>query len=136
MEPIDLLLPGGLLHAALLTVVICWAGRTGERSTLIGIRLWSTDSSTAAWQAGHRAALGWARAMLGVAAVSFAVGLALLEGVDDLPGSASVWHAVGTVAAFLACGALMVRRADQAAKQTLLAEYEETGEVPGARAGT
>ncbi|WP_010523812.1 hypothetical protein [Nesterenkonia sp. F] len=135
MEPIDLLLPGGLLHAGLLTVVICWAGRTGERNSLIGIRLWSTGSSCAAWQAGHRAALGWACAMLGVAAASFAVGLVLLNGVENLVAGASIWHAVLTVVVFSACGALMIRRADQAAKQMLLAEYEETGEVPGAGAG-
>lgn len=135
MEPIDLLLPGGLLHAGLLTVVICWAGRTGERNSLIGIRLWSTGSSRAAWQAGHRAALGWSWAMLGVAATSFAVGLVLLDGVEDVPAGTSVWHAVVTVVVFLACGALMVRRADQAAKAALFAEYEETGEVPGLRSG-
>lgn len=57
MDPVNLVLPVGLMNASVITLAVCIGGRNGSaRNSMVGIRLWSTKSSHAAWVSGNRAA--------------------------------------------------------------------------------
>lgn len=131
MDPMMLILPAGLIQAALIVVVTCHAnsGPRAERNDLIGIRLWSTTFSKEAWQAGHRAAIFYSWLLMVAAVLSLTLGIWLLRW-ESPPSDALVsGYALGTLVSTLVVTGLMILRAHQAAKQVAVEQVlEEEGD--------
>ena len=124
MEPVTLLLPVGLMHAAVVTVAVCIGGRSGSaRSSMVGIRLWSTMSSHGAWVAGHRAAVPWSWGLMGIGVATLVWGLVMVASDEGHTSDPTALYMTVTIAAFLLTFGIMTWRADRAAKQTLVEEH-------------
>jgi len=133
MDPMLLILPGGLMQGALIVVAVCYSGsgRKAARNDLIGIRLWSTLFSDAAWRAGHRASIVYSWCLAAVAVVSFGVGIWLIQW-DPPPSDLIVsCYTLGTLLSTLGVIGLMILRAHQAAKKVAIEEVlaEEGDEI-------
>ncbi|MDR7346148.1 SdpI family protein [Enteractinococcus fodinae] len=132
MDPMLLILPGGLIQGALIVVATCYSGsgKKAARNDLLGIRLWSTLFSDEAWRAGHRAGIFYSWLLASVAVVSLAVGIWLVQW-DPPPSDLIVsFYTLGTLVTTLVVTGLMILRAHQAAKkvaieQVLVEEGEE-----------
>lgn len=128
MDPMLLILPGGLIQGSLVVVATCYSGSREHavRNDLLGIRLWSTLFSDEAWRAGHKAAIVWSWLIGAVAAVSLGLGIWLIQW--DPPASAAVvtTYTLGTLVATLVATGMMIFRAHTAARrvagQQVLAE--------------
>lgn len=127
-----LILPGGLIQAALIVVATCYAG-SGEkavRNDLIGIRLWSTLHSDESWRAGHRAGIlySWLLALTAVA--SLGVGIWLLQR-DPPPSEFLVTcYTLGTLVGTLIVTGMMIISAHKAAKKVAIEQVlEEDAEI-------
>jgi len=131
MDPMLLILPGGLIQGALVVVATCYgnSGPRAARNDLIGIRLWSTTFSDEAWRAGHRAGIFYGWLLAGVAAISLTIGIWLIQKAMP-PSDATVSiYTLGTLISTLAVTGLMILRAHQAAKQVAIDQVlEEEGE--------
>lgn len=131
MDPMLLILPGGLIQAALIVVVTCYAnsGPRAARNDLIGIRLWSTTFSEEAWRVGHRAGIFYSWLLAVVAVMSLTIGIWLIQR-EPPPSDALVSvYTLGTLVSTLAVTGLMILRAHQAAKQVAIDQVlEEEGE--------
>lgn len=132
MDPMLLILPGGLIQGALIVVATCYSG-SGEkaaRNDLLGIRLWSTLFSDEAWRAGHRAGILYSWLLAAVAVISLAVGIWLIQWEPPPSDLIVSFYTLGTLVATLGVTGLMILRAHQAAKkaavdQVLAEEGEE-----------
>lgn len=132
MDPMLLILPGGLIQAAIIVVATCYSGsgKNAARNDLIGIRLWSTLFSDEAWRAGHRAGVFYSWLLAAVATLSLAVGIWLIQWEPPPSDLIVSFYTFGTLIAFLGVTGLMILRAHQAAKkvaveQVLAEEGEE-----------
>ena len=132
MDPMLLILPGGLIQAALIVVATCYSGSGAKavRNDLIGIRLWSTLFSDAAWRAGHRAGILYSWLLVAVATISLAVGIWLIQWEPPPSDLIVSLYTFGTLIVFLGVTGLMILRVHQAAKkvaveQVLAEEGEE-----------
>lgn len=133
MEPMLLILPGGLTQAALIVVATCYgnSGSRAARNDLIGIRLWSTTFSDDAWRAGHRAGILYSWLLAVVASISLAIGIWLIQ-LDPAPSDVMVSaYTLGTLGSTLAVTGVMIFRAHQAAKQVAIDQIlkEEGDEI-------
>lgn len=133
MDPMLLILPGGLIQGALIVVATCYSGsgKKAARNDLLGIRLWSTLFSDEAWRAGHRAGIVFSWLLAGVAVVSLAVGIGLIQW-DPPPSDLVVsCYTLGTLVATLMVTGLMILRAHQAAKKVAIEQVlaEEGDEI-------
>lgn len=133
MDPMLLILPGGLIQAALVVVATCYAGsgQMAQRNDLVGIRLWSTTFSDEAWRAGHRTGILYAWLLATVAVASLSIGIWLIRWdppPDDLIVTA---YTLGTLVTTLAVTGLMILRAHKAAKQVAIDQVlaEEGDEI-------
>lgn len=128
-----LILPAGLIQGALIVVATCYSGsgKTAARNDLIGIRLWSTLFSDAAWRAGHKAGIVFSWLLAAVAVVSFAVGIWLLQWEPAPSDLIVAFYTIGTLVATLAVTGMMIIRAHQAAKQVAIDQLlaEEGAEI-------
>lgn len=131
MDPMLLILPEGLIQAALIVVATCYAnsGSRAVRNDLIGIRLWSTTFSDEAWRVGHRAGTFYSWLLAVVAVTSLTIGIWLIQ-LEPPPSDAQVSvYTLGTLASTLAVTGLMILRAYQAAKQVAIDQVlEEEGD--------
>lgn len=133
MDPMLLILPGGLIQGALIVVATCYSGsgKKAARNDLLGIRLWSTLFSDEAWRAGHRAGIVFSWLLAAVAVLSLAVGIWLIQW-DPPPSDLVVsCYTLGTLVATLVVTGLMILRAHQAAKKVAIEQVlaEEGDEI-------
>lgn len=133
MDPMLLILPGGLIQGALIVVATCYSGsgKKAARNDLLGIRLWSTLFSDEAWRAGHRAGIVFSWLLAAVAVLSLAVGIWLIQW-DPPPSDLVVsCYTLGTLVATLMVTGLMILRAHQAAKKVAIEQVlvEEGDEI-------
>lgn len=131
MDPMLLILPGGLLQTALIVIVTCHAngGPRAARNDLIGIRLWSTTFSDEAWRAGHRAGVFFSWLLGLVAVASLTVGIWLVQW-ETPPSDATVsTYTLGTLIGTLTVTGLMILRAHRVAKNIAIEQVlEEEGD--------
>lgn len=116
MDPMTLLLPAGLLQGAILTVAACYAGRRGTPNNLLGIRLWSTTFSQAAWQAGHRAAITYSWGLLLLSVTSLGLGVWFVQTPLGSNSALVTTYTLGSFISFLGVTLWMIYRAHRAAK--------------------
>ena len=128
-----LILPGGLIQAALIVVATCYAnsGPRAARNDLIGIRLWSTTFSEEAWKVGHRAGIFYSWLLAVVAVLSLAVGIWLIQWEPPPSDLIVSFYTLGTLIATLVVTGLMILRAHQTAKQVAIEQVlaEEGDEI-------
>lgn len=133
MDPMLLILPGGLIQGALIVVATCYSGsgKNSTRNDLIGIRLWSTLFSDEAWRAGHRAGIFYSWLLAAVAVVSLGLGIWLTRW-DPPPSDLVVsFYTLGTLIATLVVTGVMILRAHQTAKKVAIEQVlaEEGDEI-------
>ena len=133
MDPMLLILPGGLIQGALIVAATCYSGsgQKAARNDLLGIRLWSTLFSDEAWRAGHRAGIVYSWFLAVVAVLSLAVGIWLIQW-DPPPSDLIIsFYTLGTLVATLGVTGLMILRAHQAAKKVAIEQVlvEEGDEI-------
>lgn len=119
MDPVVLILPGGLIQAAMIVVATCYSGsrERAVRNDLIGLRTWATTFSDQAWRAGHRAGIIFSWLLAAVAVVSFGIGIWLIQRENPPTDLIVSFYTLGTLVTTLVVTGLMILSAHKAAKK-------------------